>query len=120
MARICGEASFLEKTWHELAGKPPSRKKHGTNLRGSQLPAKNMARTCGEASFLEKTWHELTRKPPSRKKHGRNLQKSQLPGKSTASFVIPVNGNAQLRSSSQPADSYGPSTRIHKHCGVTH
>src|SRR5262249_47501855 len=96
------------KNMGRTCGKPASCKKHGTNLWGSRLPAKNMERTCEEASFLQKTRNELTSKPASRKKHGRNLQKSQLPGKSTGSFVIPVSGNAQLRSSGQPADSYGP------------
>src|SRR5262249_43080351 len=71
-------------TRQELARKPASWKKHGTNLRGSWLPAKNMRRTYKEAGFLQKTRNELAGKPASCKKHGTNLRGSQLPAKNMA------------------------------------
>jgi hypothetical protein len=52
MGLNCKQAGFLEKTWNEFTGKPAFFQKHGMNLWGSQLPAKNMERIGGEARFL--------------------------------------------------------------------
>jgi lipocalin len=82
LTRICKEAGFFSKTWHELARKPAFFKKHGMNLQGSRLISKNLTRIGKEAGLFQKTWHELARKPAYFKKPDTNWQGSQLPGKS--------------------------------------
>src|SRR5437899_2109890 len=51
MTRICKEAGFFQKSWHEFARKLSALKKPDTNLQGSWLFPKNLARTCKEAGF---------------------------------------------------------------------
>src|SRR5262249_47501854 len=98
------EASFLQKTWDEFVGKPASCKKHGTNLRGSQLPAKNKERTYKQASFPQKTRKEFAKEPASWKIN--RLLRNSCERKRTTPILGPTGRFLRSR------------TRIHKHCGV--